>query len=411
MSRSSQEIFLSQHLRKACEQNRPDARPYADFLRANHRAEAIAFIDESYQPSYPDRAGFYTMSAVVIARDNVARMREDLKAQLGGSAFWHTTDAFHAESEQTAKYPGNYRANVAPMLDVASSYVDDAVITVHTAVRPASNLTMQQAQALTAAPRKQHESVTSRLREQARAETLTSLVKALQHHPGGRVDVAVLESRKESGQQVDHIDRATINRLRAAGAIDEKFRYTAVTPSREPDLWAADLYAWSSHRYLARDDTQWLDKARAPVLWIDAQTQKPIEALSGRYEREEGLRLSTLHLDRDQPQTPAEREVMRAARGRVHGAAMNDAVTELADAAPSAQHRKDLHVGRGGPSADVMARLRALEASNKNATSLPPVLSEHKANQARLEQAVRERQQRDRSAPQSVREPGMQQGL
>lgn len=78
---------------------------YFQQLQEHSDAERIAFIDETFvEPSYDDNGvlhpGYYSIAAVVVEADDIAKFREDLPATLGGINYWHTTDAYRNKANQ-----------------------------------------------------------------------------------------------------------------------------------------------------------------------------------------------------------------------------------------------------------------------------------------------------------------------
>lgn len=56
----------------------------------------VAFIDESYrEPLHSDERPFYSMSAVIVGRDQGALVR-DVLMDIPGSTYWHTTEAYRS---------------------------------------------------------------------------------------------------------------------------------------------------------------------------------------------------------------------------------------------------------------------------------------------------------------------------
>jgi hypothetical protein len=85
--------------------DRPLAEPYRT------TTGPVAFIDESYrEPLHTDERPFYSMSAVIVGRDQGALVR-DVLMDIPGSRCWHTTEAYrtpagHGQSPTRRGCPG-----------------------------------------------------------------------------------------------------------------------------------------------------------------------------------------------------------------------------------------------------------------------------------------------------------------
>lgn len=58
----------------------------------------VVFVDETFvEPSYGKdgklHPGYYSIAAVVVEADDIAKFREDFASSFGGINYWHTTDA------------------------------------------------------------------------------------------------------------------------------------------------------------------------------------------------------------------------------------------------------------------------------------------------------------------------------
>lgn len=176
------ELLFSRHIQRGSER----AQDYREFLRRNARQPALAFVDESYRPSYTNQQGFYALTATIIDSRDVAQLREELKDQLGGSVYWHTTEAFQARSPDQARSRGLWYGNIQNMMNTAANRTDQAVITVHTAVMPLK-IRSDQATGLTGDMRTRLATAETTALEQARAECMTTMLKTLANHPDGAV--------------------------------------------------------------------------------------------------------------------------------------------------------------------------------------------------------------------------------
>ena len=116
---------------------------YRGFLRDNHAAPRIGFIDETYYPpefnekTHKIEQGYYAISAVIVEADSIPAMREALVAQNDGHSYWHSTKAFRDYGIH--KDPSKYwlvKKNILPLMNVAGDYVapNNNVFTLHTSI-------------------------------------------------------------------------------------------------------------------------------------------------------------------------------------------------------------------------------------------------------------------------------------
>lgn len=187
----------------------------------------VAYIDESYrEPLRSNERPFYTMSAVIVGRDQGELIR-DVLMDIPGSRYWHTTEAYRTE-------PG--KRVIAEMIDYLAEAVDYNIITVQTEVRredPGMH--------------------------QARDEALSALAKEVTRGSGNdAVRLMVLESRnKNYYPHGDRDDNRVLSRLADSNAIDPSTRFHHTSPGKEPLLWAADLSVWAYRRQIAVGDKYW----------------------------------------------------------------------------------------------------------------------------------------------------------
>jgi hypothetical protein len=201
----------------------------------------VAFIDESYrEPLNSDERPFYSMSAVIIGRDQGALVR-DVLMDIPGSRYWHTTDAYRT--------PAGKRV-IKEMINYIAGATDFNIVTVQTEIRrddPGMKT--------------------------ARHECLGALTKELTRGAGeNAVRLLVVESRNAKvhpGGDAD--DARVIRQLRSAGSIDRAVHVHHTSPGKEPLLWAADLSVWAFRRNLAVGDRQWFEPLEgiSTVLHVD----------------------------------------------------------------------------------------------------------------------------------------------
>ncbi|TCL79527.1 MULTISPECIES: hypothetical protein [unclassified Rathayibacter] len=200
-------------------------------LRAlyDRSAGAVVYIDESYRTAGQAHGdGFYILTAVVIPRDRIVRIRAKL-TDIADSTRWHTSQAARDEDgrEKTLKM---------------SRYLARAATTVVAVQTP---VTAADADA-----------------EGARAACFGALLGALCNNgmlePTGLV---VLERRRDTHQQ--NFDGRTINALRAAGTIHETLLVYQGSPATESLLWAPDVVSWATRQWIARSDDSYIEPLRA----------------------------------------------------------------------------------------------------------------------------------------------------
>lgn len=213
--------------------------PLAELYRRT--SGPVAFIDESYrEPGYSNERPFYSMSAVIIDRDQGANVR-DVLMDIPGSRYWHTTEAFRT--------PAGKRV-IGEMIGYIATAAEYNIITVQTDIR------------------RDDPTMTG-----ARHECLGALTKELTRGAGpSAVRLLVLEARNAKvhpGGDAD--DARVVAQLRSGGVIDRAVTTHHTSPGREPLLWAADLSVWAFRRNLAVGDKQWFEPLQpiSTVLHVD----------------------------------------------------------------------------------------------------------------------------------------------
>lgn len=253
---------------------------YNQELQKHPDAERIAFIDETFvDPSYDEktgilRPGYYSIAAVVVEADDIAKFREDLPATLGGINYWHTTDAFNdqglkkdpnpnADPENPSrKYsPWHVHQNIRPMLDTLGRNTKDGqnIVTLNFNI-----------------PYTDDPDERLRLRDAARAEAITALTTHLTH-ADPPTTTFVFEKVKGGDQK----DKDTLNRLQNAGVIPSITSIFA-EPTDEPLLWAADLLAWASRHLVNATTLTWLDDSKIKARFLDSHVQTELKTLNVR---------------------------------------------------------------------------------------------------------------------------------
>lgn len=316
------------------------ARAYRTFLKSIHQQPYLAVVDESYREPELLKGhtlqGFYALTATIVKNENFPILRERF---LDITSYWHTTEAGKAKFARRAKFgSGNWQGNILPMLEVAHAHVETNLVTVHAKIPYAPG-----AQDL------------NHHVENARKECITTMTKVLSRNSQMPVSAVIFESRRDGAE--NHRDRKTLTALKNAGIIGENFKYTFTSSSIEPVLWAADLGAWATQRFVRYNDPTWLQKSQLQVHWFDAQSGQQIFTTRrsstpeyiefGRITRdvEAGKNLETHQATLKQvaqglldnkistgtPDTPALRDLSRA----------------ITQQSISAQQAHDLEIGRG----------------------------------------------------------------
>lgn len=248
---------------------------YFQQLQEHSDAERIAFIDETFvEPSYDDNGvlhpGYYSIAAVVVEADDIAKFREDLPATLGGINYWHTTDAYRNKANQRKKEdaehtlgnsPWHLRSNIRPMLNTLGRHTQNGE----------NNVTLNFNIPYTDDPDER-----LRLRDAARAEAITALTTHLTH-ADPPTTTFVFEKVKGGDQK----DKDTLNRLQNAGVIPSITSIFA-EPTDEPLLWAADLLAWASRHLVNATTLTWLDDSKIKARFLDSHVQTELKTLNVR---------------------------------------------------------------------------------------------------------------------------------
>ena len=281
--------LLSPFIRKLGSQN-----DYNQELQRHSDAERIAFIDETFvDPSYDEktgilRPGYYSIAAVVVEADDIAKFREDLPATLGGINYWHTTDAFNdrglekdpnpnADPENPSrKYsPWHLRRNIRPMLNTLGRNTKDGqnIVTLNFNI-----------------PYTKDPAERQRLRDAARAEAITAITTHLTHAdpPTTTFVFEKVRDEKQDGKDDNQIgkednqkDIDTLNRLEKAGIIPPITKIFA-HPTDEPLLWAANLLAWASRHLVNETNLSWLDNAKIKARFLDSHVRTELKTLNIR---------------------------------------------------------------------------------------------------------------------------------
>lgn len=262
---------------------------YFQELQRNPDAERIAFIDETFvEPSYGKdgklHPGYYSIAAVVVEADDIAKFREDFASSFGGINYWHTTDAANNTARKRQKddaephlrnSPWLIQKNIRPMLDTLGRNTKDGqnIVTLNFNI-----------------PYTDDPDELLRLRDAARAEAITALTTHLTHaDPPTTTFVFEKVSdnnenstgKKQKGKDENQKDIDTLNRLEKAGIIPPITKIFA-HPTDEPLLWGADLLAWASRHLVNATNLSWLDNAKIKARFLDSHVQTELKTLNIR---------------------------------------------------------------------------------------------------------------------------------
>ena len=253
-----------------------DESNYSEKLEELSNAERIAFVDETYVEPYYGKdgklhPGYYSIAAVVVEADDIAKFREDYASSFGGIDYWHTTDAVNNRGlekdpknpeEPSRKYsPWHVQKNIRPMLDTLGRNTKDGqnIVTLNFNI-----------------PYTDDPDERRRLRDAARAEAITALTTHLTH-ADPPTTTFVFEKSKGGNQK----DKDTLNRLESAGVIPPINKIFA-HPTDEPLLWGADLLAWASRHLVNETNLSWLDNAKIKARFLDSHVQTELKTLNVR---------------------------------------------------------------------------------------------------------------------------------
>lgn len=321
--------------------NDPQVRAYRTFLTSVHQQPYLAVVDESYRKPASlrqgkTRQGFYTLTATIVKNENFPVLREEF---LDITSYWHTTEAGKTKFAHQAKFDsGNWQGNILPMLEVSHAHAETNLVTVHAKIPYTPKI-----------------AELDRYVENARKECITTMMKVLTEDPQAPTSAVIFEGRRNGTE--NYLDQKTLTDLKNAGIISSGLKYTFTSSSIEPVLWAADLGAWATQRFIRYDDPTWLQKSQLKVHWFDAQSGKqfsftrqnkrPVYIEFGRIHRdiEAGKNLETHQATLEKaaqglldnkintgiPDTPALRK-------------LSQTITQLPI---SPQQAQDLEVGRG----------------------------------------------------------------
>jgi hypothetical protein len=276
----------------------------------------IAYIDESLREPGRGERPFYAMSAIVIARDQAAMIRQRL-IEIAGSDYWHTTEAFSSPLG---------RHVITEMNDYLAHAIEPSIITVQTEIRRADhNLRTAREECITALARE-----VTRVNTTEAPRLLVFEKRNRRYYPDG-----------------DKQDLAVLHRLRAARLLHPQVTGYHASPGDEPLLWAPDLVAWSFRRDLAIGDSQWFTPYETVATVLHARTGLAVKRSNPHLPQPSpGVQPTTGPLQGGQP-------AVASASSLVHQGKENENLTRLraqADAHnPPLDHSVGLAVGTDTP--------------------------------------------------------------
>ncbi|MCL3862981.1 hypothetical protein [Actinotalea sp. K2] len=203
----------------------------------------IAFVDESYRPQ-PRGGGapFYSMSAVILAKDQLDHVREVL-TDIAGSLYWHTTEA-HEDGRAS---------EITRMNRFLARETQWNVLTVDIPLAESNGAV-----------------------ERARSICLAAITREVTRGTGPNA-VRLIVADRNRDEALNRSDQATVAQLRSLGDVDPNVALYHGRMGREPVLWAADTVSWSAYRNLSVDDGRWIEPLRDVLTVLDARTGRPVD--------------------------------------------------------------------------------------------------------------------------------------
>jgi hypothetical protein len=187
-------------------------------------AGTVAYLDETFHHGTASTDRFYVVTAVLVERNEMQPLREELRALAGGT-FWHTTDQLLTEE-------GRKQAHA--MLNFLGDGDEICVIAHHAEVDD-----------------------TDTDLEHARRDCLRAIASTLSTGADPLptpIGLMVLEERNPRNRS--SLDRRTIKEMRAEGLIHRSMQTVLVSPKYEHLLWLPDLVSLAYRRtFTHRDDT------------------------------------------------------------------------------------------------------------------------------------------------------------
>jgi hypothetical protein len=186
----------------------------------------IAYIDESYSAPEDNKGRvFYILSAIVIERSDIIRIRKDF-INISPSGRWHS-------------YELGKTAQGQKCIETMTSYLAEntmSIITVKGSISPED-------------PKG----------EAARRDCFTKLFQELlkSHIPKDQ-GLIVLERRTAGPQR--QADIFTMDILRRESILSQRTLIFEGTPRTECLLWGPDAISWSTHRLLLKDEKRYIEK-------------------------------------------------------------------------------------------------------------------------------------------------------
>jgi hypothetical protein len=237
----------------------PEARSLQEQLHnlyTRHRG-LVGFIDESYRSDRDEGFLFYTITSTIVDVQDLAEFREDYFKVAGGHR-WHTTDAFSRGD----------KGRIKDFISLLADHGSDLVVSVQVAIQDGKI-------------------------EHARRECLVQTVSRLDSLG---CNLVVYERREDRKSR--NADAALFSRAVRDGLIPRNVKTFPGTPSAEKLLWGPDLAGWAMRRYVAMNETEWIQPLINQWEVIDASLgldlrkkgPKPAAAMGSGPDSSVGLR-------------------------------------------------------------------------------------------------------------------------
>lgn len=196
----------------------------------------VGFIDESYrEDSWTDEYPFYTVTATVVAADDIEYFRQDYVDAVGD--WWHTTKMFEQKKHD----------DINDFISLVSEHKTEILVSVQVEIEENDI-------------------------EHARRECLVQVAARL-YDLG--CNLIVYERREDNPSR--NADSSLFDRARSAGFLPRNLRLFAGHPRAEHLLWGPDLTGWALRRHLALGDSKWIQPLLGQFEMIDASTGKALK--------------------------------------------------------------------------------------------------------------------------------------
>ncbi|WP_157671477.1 hypothetical protein [Candidatus Aquiluna sp. UB-MaderosW2red] len=191
----------------------------------------MAFIDESFLSPAQSEDSFYILTAAVIDKKRVLKVRQEL-FKLVGANYWHTTDAGRSDrGRQKIRELNAYLArNVSPVIVVIEQLAES-----------------------------------DKSAEAGRVESIRTLLNELAENHLYLTGTVVYESRIPGFMQ--NQDRRIIKEIAEGQSSAAKLKVFGLASKKEPMLWAPDLIGWAyRHAYADSDKSFFQELAKVATV-------------------------------------------------------------------------------------------------------------------------------------------------